>query len=652
MNEPTLPLPRVEYQPRPAFIDPAPTWGDDLDYRALFEQTGDCVFIIGLDLRYLAANPQGLSLLGYEKEELVGMPVSSIMSLDENPDQEAFPGENPGLYERILKRKDGSTLPVEIRTSIVYNDRNQPSYIQSIARDISERKQAEKVLRRHTRILSALSEATARLLRTTNIETKIPEMLESLGEAMDVSCCAIFEIDGFSDDPAVRLEYQWNRNDLDGFDVPGTIGPILPSLLNAPGGRLSSDLSSTGRAMLPDLEFSITPIQGTLGSWGFLGLFDRQPDSSIIPFERDAIQTAANLIGSTLQRNRFEETIRLSEARNRIIIDALPDLLIRIDPEATILDYSATPAHSLYLHREMICGRKLSQIWPEETVSRLLGGSNRRAFNDTHWVEGFHLPNKDRTYESRLYPISSDEALIVIRDVTEQDRLNQAKTDFINRASHELRTPLTSAMLMVDLIQEGGTPQELGEYWQILHSELNRQKILIDRLLMAGRLEDGMLKLERSALDLGPVLEEAVLAVKSIANKRRVSLRLEPAGGPMIVLGDKSGLGQVFINLINNAAKFSPEGGEVQIRAFEGEADLRVSITDHGLGIPAEALPHLFERFYRARNVTVAEIPGSGIGLYIVKAIVEELGGAIEVASELNRGTVFTVCLKRPEAPA
>jgi signal transduction histidine kinase len=114
----------------------------------------------------------------------------------------------------------------------------------------------------------------------------------------------------------------------------------------------------------------------------------------------------------------------------------------------------------------------------------------------------------------------------------------------------------------------------------------------------------------------------------------------------MIVLGDKSGLQQAFINLINNAAKFSPEGGTVEITANEVGSELHVSISDHGLGIPAEALSHLFERFYRAKNVTVAEIPGSGIGLYIVKSIVEDLGGSIKVDSELDKGTTFTVCLK------
>jgi signal transduction histidine kinase len=279
-------------------------------------------------------------------------------------------------------------------------------------------------------------------------------------------------------------------------------------------------------------------------------------------------------------------------------------------------------------------------------VQRILGEANRELFKSPHFLEEFRLPYSNNTFESRLYPINSDEALIVIRDITEQVKLNEMKSDFINRASHELRTPLTSAILMADLIDDGGSQEELDEYWRTLKGELNRQKILIDRLLIAGRLESGMMKLEATPMDIIPVLEESMTAVKPIANKRKVTLKLLSDRQPTWVLGDRSGLQQVFINLFNNAAKFSPEGSAVEITVLQTEADVQVEIRDYGVGIPEEAISHLFERFYRAKNVTIAEIPGSGIGLYIVKSILEELGGQIHVKSLLNQGTIFTVSLK------
>jgi two-component system sensor histidine kinase/response regulator len=646
MDEKTIPLPKPGYQGDSALKKLRNKWGEDFHYRALFEQIGECVFIIGLDLRYVAANQQALNLLGYEEHELVGMPVSEVMSLGEEMGHRTVMGDGSNLSERILKRKDGSTLPVEISASVVYDEENRPAYIQSIARDVSDRRDFEETLKRYTRILSVISDATARLLRSSNIESKIPEILESLGLATDVSSCAILEIDTFSATPVVNIQYWWRKKADSVFDVSSVITQHIPMILSASGDYSYNAADNEKRAStFSGLSFIIMPIHGTLGAWGFLGLFDQEKEISWSPSERNAVQTAANLIGSALQRSSYEETIRLNEARNRAILSALPDLLIRIGIDGMILDYSANPDHPLYLHRDVISGKRLSGIWPEEIVEKIRGQENQDAFTSSTVVEGFKLPFLNKIYESRLYPISQSEALVVIRDITDQAQLNEMKSDFINRASHELRTPLTAAMLMTELIQEGGTQEELNEYWRTLRSELNRQKILIDRLLIAGRLESGMMSLEHVPMDLIPALEESIMAVKPIANKRRVILDLTTERRPVFILGDKSGLQQVFINLINNAAKFSQEGSSVTIHVTQVQGQVHVSISDHGLGIPPEALPHMFERFYRAKNVTIAEIPGSGIGLYIVKSIVEELGGQVHVESILNKGTTFIVSL-------
>jgi len=650
MDEKTIPLERYAVESRNRTGKPGNTWGEDLHYRALFEQTSECVFIIGLDFHYLAANQQALSLLGYEERELVGLPVSKVMSQDDVLGHGSlFIDDESNLYERILKRKDGTTLPVEVSTSVVHDDNGEPSYIQSIARDISERKNAEWALKRHTQILSVIGDATARLLRSSSIEIKIPEVLESLGVAMDVACCAIFEIDTFSETPVVHVSHKWERSDESTFNISSAIEVFIVELLHLSSGYFSTCESESRNASFSKPTFVAIPINGNLDSWGFLGFFQ---DGNKLPWsasELDVAQTAANLIGSALQRNHYEETIRLNETRNRIILDALPDLLIRIDTDGNILDYSANPNHPLYIQRDLITGKKFSEVWPKEIVKRIIGEANESLFISPGQVDEFRLPYSNHAYEARFYPIGSNEALIVIRDITEQARLNEMKSDFINRASHELRTPLTSAILMTELIQEGGTPEELDEYWHTLKSELNRQKILIDRLLIAGRLESGMMKLEIEAVDIIHVLEESLLAVKPIAAKGKVSLSLTAQQRPVQVIGDTSGLQQVFINLINNAVKFSRQGGTVQVIVSDNEAEVLIDIIDSGVGIPEQAISHLFERFYRARNVTIAEIPGSGIGLYIVKSIVEELGGEIRVESVLNQGTTFTVRLKRYE---
>lgn len=650
MDEKTIPLSKLEEMRNARPKRSSREWGKDFHYRALFEQTGECVFIIGLDLKYVTANPQALNMLGYEERELAGLPVSEVMSLGEGLGHGPVDNKGLNLSERILKRKDGSILPVEISASVVYDEDNQPAYIQSIARDVSDRKEYEEALNRYTRILSVISDATVRLLRSSNIETKIPEILESLGLAMGISGCAILEIETFSAAPVIKTRYWWRKQAASPFDISSVISPHIPMILSASSDYSHNVTSRDRKASTPTSpSFVIIPIHGTLGSWGFLGLFDETKEIAWSPSERNAVQTAANLIGSALQRSSYEETIRLNEERNRAILSALPDLLIRIDISGVILDYSANADHPLYLHRDIISGKQLSGIWPEKVVREILGKENTNQFVASNVLESFTLPFINKIYESRLYPISRSEALVVVRDITDQAELNEMKSDFINRASHELRTPLTSAMLMAELIQEGGTAEELDEYLRTLKSELNRQKILIDRLLIAGRLESGMMPLERAPIDLIPVLEESIKAVKPIATKRSVLLDLKIPRRPVSILGDVSGLQQVFINLINNATKFSPEGASVSVHVTEAEDEVRVSISDQGLGIPPEATQHLFERFYRAKNVTIAEIPGSGIGLYIVKSIVDELGGKIHVQSEINKGTTFTVTLHSSE---
>ncbi|HET7142776.1 MAG TPA: PAS domain-containing sensor histidine kinase [Anaerolineales bacterium] len=648
MDDKTIPITAFPSKIDTVLLKEKPTWEITQFGRMLFEQTGECVFIIGMDLRYLAANSQALNLLGYEEDELTGMHVGDVISTGEVPDQQVILEDETNIYERILRRKDGSFIHVEISTSVVSDEDQNPAYIQSIVRDISERKATERILERNGRILSVISEATARLFRSPNIESRISKMLESLGSALDVFCCVIFEIENFSGYPQINIQYHWLEQNAEKFDIKTAIQPFVQRMISDPEVVLSE--GSAGKTEnIAEYSFAAIPIKGTLGSQGFLGIFDRKNSLSWLLPEFEAVQTATNIIGAALQRIHYEETIRVNEFRNRAIVEAFPDLLIRINSDGLILDYSASPNHPLFIQRDMITGKKLADTWPEDIVNKILGDENISSFSNPHWWEGFQLPFSSSIYESRLQPINSREALIIIRDISDIIRLNEMKTDFINRASHELRTPLTAAILMTDLIQQGGTEEEKQEYWGILKNELNRQKILIDRLLMAGRLESGMLKLESVPLDLIPVLEESMQAVKPIVNKKKIALVLNAPQYPVNILGDNGALQQVFINLINNAAKFSPEGKNITINIGYSKGYVDVSIVDEGMGISPEAIPHLFEKFYRAKNVTAAEIAGSGIGLYIVKSIIEELGGKLDVESEINHGTTLIVHLKPSE---
>lgn len=640
MDEKTIPLSKLPVDIK-VHLNQGRTWGESLDYRALFEQTGECVFIIGLNFQILTANTKAMNLLGYDEGELIGMPVEEIMFMDESIDRGLFLEKRQSSTEQTLKRKNGLTLPVELSISVVHNEKSMPAYIQMVARDITERKQAERVLKRHMRAQAVIGEVTASLFRSSNIEERIPEVLESLGYAVGVFSCAIFDVK----DSALQVKYQWVDQMDTGFDAMSVVEPFTASLMEMPERVFSVTDVYTQIPVVPSVSLLIIPIQGASRSWGFLGLFDKEDHLSWLPTIFDIVQTTANLLGAAMERVNNEETLRLSERRNRIIVDALPDVLLRVDISGRVLDFFSKADHPLYAFRSRVMGKQLADVLPIDFIKNVIGEVDASSFTAPLQLESFTLPQSSNTFEAELHPISGQEALIIVRDITERARLDQMKSDFINRASHELRTPLTSAILMAELIQQGGAEEELAEYWRTLNSELNRQKNLINELLMAGRLESGNMKLESTSIDLIPTLIESVNAVKAIANKRNISIVLNSEFRSLQVLGDTGGLQQVFINLINNAVKFSPERSAVEVKLTINDQGAQVAISDHGLGIPPESIPHLFERFYRAQNVTVAEVSGSGIGLYIVKSILDGLNGSIHVESRIHQGTTFIVGL-------
>ncbi len=651
MSQNTIPSPKRPRRSKTPSKDSStqtePAWDQNFHYRALFEQTEDCVFIISLDLRYIATNPQAIRLLGYSEQELIGKPVSEVMYQDAPTVAENILGNTSNLFERRMRCKDGSTLPVEIRTSIIYNEDGSPAYVQTIARDITERKAAEHSLRYRNLILAVINDAAERLLRSSDIQKEIPEILQLLGSTTNLATCAIIQaVNGNRFEDGVDISFEWQNPNAPQVDLK-MITRYLPSNRRV---KFKDSFIDAGVFTKDTVEFSPVPIAFIPifeedRAWGFLGLLAPGTQPEWVPVQREAIRTAANIIGAALQRQYAEKKIHASEEHSRIMLAALPDLIIRVDQFGNILDYSARNDHPLYLQREMVNGKNLSEIWNGDISRQIATVTGNNFLVSAHARKEFSIPGSNNIYEAHLDPISVTETMIVIRDISDQARLNQMKSDFINRASHELRTPLTTAILMCDLLQSDGDPAEKVEYWQILNNELNRQKNLIDRLLVAGRLESGKLTLEPESLDLIPILEESVLAIKSIAKKKNISIKTSAFSSPLMVWGDKSGLQQVFINLINNAAKFSPQGSFVTVNASREANKVHVSISDQGLGIPPEAIPNLFEQFFRARNVTLAEIPGSGVGLYIVKSIVEELKGEISVESEINKGTTFIITL-------
>ena len=223
------------------------------------------------------------------------------------------------------------------------------------------------------------------------------------------------------------------------------------------------------------------------------------------------------------------------------------------------------------------------------------------------------------------------------------------KSDFINRATHELRTPIATMLLMVNLIDGGTTPDEFAEYWDILRSELDRERTLVEDLLSAGRLESDRLDLHFSSFNLTELINQITHQIELPARDKNITITLKTSvelnGSPALIHADEKALTQVLINLVGNAIKFTPPGGNIHIILQSIDSGFEISIIDTGIGIPSEDLPLLFTRFFRGSNAIENEIPGTGIGLFIVQSILEKHGGKIKAHSELGKGSQFDIWL-------
>jgi two-component system phosphate regulon sensor histidine kinase PhoR len=235
-------------------------------------------------------------------------------------------------------------------------------------------------------------------------------------------------------------------------------------------------------------------------------------------------------------------------------------------------------------------------------------------------------------------------AIVVLR---REARLAKLQTDFVNKVSHDLRTPLTSIRMFVETLQLGRLtdPIRQQEALEIIAEETERLSSLINRLLDWARMESGRRSYDLRAETLKPIVDAAVAAIapQQLLLPAEVDVEV-PAGLPRVRV-DRSALVEALINLLTNALKYTGAVKKIVVRVESDGHAVRISVKDNGPGIARQDLKRVFDRFYRARDPLHRIIEGSGLGLAMVKHIVQGHGGLIEVASELGEGATFTITL-------
>lgn len=343
------------------------------------------------------------------------------------------------------------------------------------------------------------------------------------------------------------------------------------------------------------------------------------------------------------QRKSAEDALTRSEIRNMAIINAIPDKMFVVDNNGNI-NKLRLEANVQFQQDQF---NSVIDIFPKDIREKALEFIHQSLKTDGPQIFEYKINTSEgwKNFEARFIKSSIDEVLVLLRDISERIKLEQMKTEFVHRAAHELRTPLTTAILMSDLIKEGGTKEEIDGFMEILHGELSRQKALVEELLVMGRIESDNLNIQLTPVDIQDVLREVIRTVKPLAEKKQIILSVTYKEEIYLINGDKQGLNQVFTNLLDNAIKYTKENGKIVLDVQSEDNYLSVTIRDNGIGIPSQDIPNIFTRFYRASNAEEIEAPGSGVGLFITKSIIDKHDGRIEARSELNKGSTFTVFL-------
>ncbi|MFY9837996.1 MAG: ATP-binding protein [Xanthobacteraceae bacterium] len=369
------------------------------------------------------------------------------------------------------------------------------------------------------------------------------------------------------------------------------------------------------------------------------------------------VATAAlALLRSAQEQNRFSAPIADVEPDDdllRAVVAGLPDPVVALDRDGRVLavnDRARRLAPALRQGEPVALALRMPELI--EAIGRAAAeGEEQR-------VVYFERVPLDRWYETIVMPVkraatatSPDFVLMTFHDLTPLRRVEEMRADFVANASHELRTPLAALLGFIETLQ--GSAREdskaRARFLAIMQEQARRMARLIDDLLSLSRIELNAHRRPDTSVDLAPIVRQVADGLETLARDRGVTVNIDNANA-MTVLGDHDELVRVFENLVENALKYGAAGRRVDIKlgqgsSAEGEPEAQVSVRDYGPGIAPEHLPRLTERFYRVDVTESRAQGGTGLGLALVKHILNRHRGRLTIESAPGAGAVFTVHL-------
>lgn len=576
----------------------------------------------------------------------------------------------PVSVELVNYGKDGRPYWLAISITPIRDALGRTSRFIAIQSDITERKRAEAALRERTVRLELRAEISAVGEQGTDEYAIVSEILTVLSRYFGELRVVYATIDRAGVLEALCSYEPPAMPALSGATIDLNPAPAFLASLRA-GMRIVCSAVHTDPRLLPLADTlaafgtaatMAVPLDQGGGQLGLL-TFDAPEPRTWSDHECITLSEVADYLALTLreasirrERARARAALRDSESTNRALLEALPDQMFRLNAEGFILGYKASRLGEPSAAPDALLGRHLTDLFPAELGVSLMAAVRATLLTGKLQLVEYALAGDEATqdYEARLTPVGAGEVLLIIRDISERKAGDRLKNEFVAMVSHELRTPLTSIRGSLGLIAggvAGELPAQARAMIDIAHKNSERLVRLINDILDIEKIESGKLSFSRQPLELGSLMAQTIEANGAFGAQLGVEFRLAAEPG-LRIFADPDRMVQVFTNLLSNAAKFSPAGEQVQVRALRRGAQVRVEVSDRGPGVPEGFRTQIFQRFAQADSSSTRAKGGTGLGLSIVRAIVERHGGTVGFESPPGQGATFFVELPAWQAPA
>ena len=372
------------------------------------------------------------------------------------------------------------------------------------------------------------------------------------------------------------------------------------------------------------------------------------PGQSLGPDDRDVLAMVANRLALGIENARLFRLAEINEQQVRAVLSSTDNVVLYVDAETRLMAANAVAERAFGFRVQVCAGQPLSEIAQNQALHQAMDQVHYQ--HDARW-RTFRVPlSQERILSCTMSPILTRGGILqgwvlVMKDIAQFKEMGQLRTDMILTASHELRNPINLTLGALELLD-----QYLEAPSTLQREALDLAKLGIER---AGALIGDLLDLERIERRVGmrPGWCDCALLLSSLGSEFRLwaqnhdkALQMRVPDTPLLVWGDEHLLQRVVSNLVDNALKYTPPGGCITVDACAQVGQVILKVSDTGLGIPLEAQPHVFERFYR-QSGQPDSVEGTGLGLTIVKSIVEQHGGRVWVTSQPGQGSTFTVSL-------